>query len=39
MVRECPRSYYMAFIVKRGYPLLPIFSDRVRYLFEAGKLN
>lgn len=37
VIKECPRSYYMSFIVKKGWPLLPSFSHRIRKLFEGGK--
>lgn len=37
VIRDCPRSYYMSFIVKKGWPLLPAFSNRVCNLFEGGE--
>lgn len=36
VIKECPRSYYMSFIVKKGSPLLPTFSNFIRSLFEGG---
>lgn len=37
VIKECPRSYYMAFIIKRGSSLVKPFNNFIRRLFEAGK--
>lgn len=36
-VPECPRSYYLSYITKRGWPLLPSFSAKIQRFFEGGK--
>lgn len=37
LVKECPREYHLAYIVKKGWPLLPRFSKIINRFFEAGK--
>lgn len=37
VIKDCPRSYYMSYIVKKGWPLLPTFGNRIRSLFEGGE--
>lgn len=39
VVKDCPRAYYMSYIVKKGWPLLPEFSNKIIQLFEAGLLH
>lgn len=36
VVRECPRLYYLSYIVRKGSPLLQSIDNIVRYAFEAG---
>lgn len=39
VIKDCPRAYYMSYIVKKGWPLLPAFSNKIRQLFESGLLD
>lgn len=39
VVRECPRLYYLSYIVRKGSPLLQSIDNIVRYAFEAGVLT
>lgn len=39
IIKQCPRSYYMAYIVKKGSPLLPTFSNYIRSMFEGGNIQ
>lgn len=36
VINECPRLYYISYIVRRGSPLLQSIDTIVRYAFEAG---
>lgn len=38
-IPECPRSYYTAYVVKKGWPFTDIFNGFLIQLFEAGLLN
>lgn len=35
-VKECPRAYYLSYIVRKGFPLLPRFDEILLRFFEAG---
>lgn len=39
LVPECPRTYYLAYIVKRGWPFLSTFSMAIRRFSEAGLME
>lgn len=38
-VPECPRSYYLAYVVKKGWPFTKLFNQLIIRLFEAGFLT
>lgn len=37
VVEECPRAYYVAFLTRIGWPLLPTFNRSIIKFFEAGE--
>lgn len=37
VVEECPRHYFLAYIVKKGWPLLPRVNHILSKFSEAGK--
>lgn len=37
IVKECPRDYHLAFILKKGSPFQPLMNDVLRTFLEAGK--
>lgn len=37
IIEECIRSFYLAYIVKKGSALYPPFSQHVQHLFEGGE--
>lgn len=36
VIEECPRVYYLAYIVRKGWPFAPYFNDILSRFFEAG---
>lgn len=36
IVRECPRNYHLAYIVRKGSPYQPIFNRMLLKFFESG---
>lgn len=38
VVQECPRDYYVAYLTRAGWPLLPTFNWSIQKFFEAGAL-
>lgn len=36
VVQECPRDYYVAYLTRSGWPLLPTFNWLIQKFFEAG---
>ncbi|KAJ6646224.1 hypothetical protein Bhyg_01435, partial [Pseudolycoriella hygida] len=36
-VKECPRSYYLSYIAKKGWPFKPVFDNVIQRYFEGGK--
>lgn len=39
VVKECPRDYFLVYIVREGWPLFPRFNNILRRFSEAGLLN
>lgn len=37
VVQECPRDYYVAYLTRTGWPLLPTFNWNIQTFFEAGR--
>lgn len=36
VVKECPQTYFLTYIVRKGWPLLPRFNTIIRRLSEGG---
>lgn len=37
VIKECPRHYFLTYIIRKGWPLLPRFNQVIDRLAEAGK--
>lgn len=37
VIDECPRDYYVAYITRKAWPLLPSFNQKVMHFSEAGQ--
>lgn len=39
IVDECPRDYYVSYITRKDWPLLPSFNRKLMLFTEAGKIK